>query len=64
MPGAREAFAQFTLPSFPSKLYIMGGLGFASSGASYGVLNDLWEYDVLSSTWRFLIGTNVSSVGM
>ncbi|MGV3505490.1 MAG: Kelch repeat-containing protein [Adhaeribacter sp.] len=39
-----------------NKLYLFGGFGESHSGPGY--LNDLWEYDVSSTNWTWLKGSN------
>ena len=39
------------------KLWLFGGIGYASTGA-VGYLNDLWKYDTVSGQWTWISGDN------
>ena len=41
-----------------NKLYLFGGLGLGTT-ATYGNLNDLWEYDLLTNNFTWIKGRNV-----
>jgi N-acetylneuraminic acid mutarotase len=52
-PGARTNSVSW---ESGGKLYLLGGDGYAASGQGY--LNDLWEYDIATSNWRWLEGSS------
>lgn len=40
-------------------LYTFGGLGFSTNAtAGFGYLNDLWMFNISSSSWSFITGAN------
>ena len=55
-PGGR--FNSIAWPK-DGKFYLFGGQGYSAS--SFGYLNDLWEYDVVSGNWRWLTGSNLQN---
>lgn len=58
-PGSREG-AQTWLSNSRESLFIFGGEGYAQ-GASKGLLQDLWRFDILTRSWCFLTKSPVSS---
>jgi N-acetylneuraminic acid mutarotase len=56
VPGARH-WAVSWLDS-GGNLWLFGGVGYDSAGNS-GALNDLWKYDLTSSEWIWISGSNI-----
>jgi ELWxxDGT repeat protein len=46
LPGARQQPASFATNAAVRDLWLLGGLGFASTGTTAGRLNDLWHLDL------------------
>ena len=55
LPGARAAAISWTDSN--GKLWLFGGLGF-DSAYQWGYLNDLWEFDPVTSEWVWVSGSN------
>ncbi|KAF6001612.1 hypothetical protein F1559_000026 [Cyanidiococcus yangmingshanensis] len=53
-PGAR--YFATTWVDQNNNLWLFGGLGFGNSTQKYGLLNDLWMYNITSGMWTFVIG--------
>jgi N-acetylneuraminic acid mutarotase len=58
LPGARYGGASTQISN---KFYLFGGNGYGEAG-SFGLLNDLWEYDVSNGQWKYLNGSKTISV--
>ncbi len=58
-PGGRLGAMTWALNG---KLYLFGGNGYGSSGG-FGVLNDLWEYDITNNQWKWLKGSDNQNGG-
>jgi hypothetical protein len=59
VPGSRWAAATTTDAS--GNFWLFGGQGRDSSGATIGLLNDLWEYNATTNQWTW-IGPSTSNV--
>ncbi len=55
IPGARQASAAWTDNS--NNFWLFGGYGFPASG-NHSYLNDLWRYNVSTSEWTWMSGTD------
>jgi N-acetylneuraminic acid mutarotase len=53
-PGGRVAGSSWV---YNNKLYFMGGAGIGAIN-NYGVLNDLWSFDIFTNNWTWLKGSN------
>ena len=60
-PGGR--FGAFGWADQQGNLWLFGGGGFDSTGAIFGYLNDLWEYNVVSGEWTWMSGSSTLPVG-
>ena len=60
-PGGRSAAFGWT--DQQGNLWLFGGGGFDSTGAIFGYLNDLWEYNVVSGEWTWMSGNSTLPVG-
>jgi N-acetylneuraminic acid mutarotase len=60
-PGGR--FGAFGWTDQQGNLWLFGGGGFDSTGAIFGDLNDLWEYNVVSGEWTWMSGSSTLPVG-
>lgn len=58
-PGGRSKAASWT--DKDGHLWLFGGLGLDSQG-NPGLLNDLWEFDPLTSEWKWIGGSNTVPV--
>jgi len=56
VPGARHWAVSWLDSS--GNLWLFGGLGYDSAGNA-SVLNDLWKYDLTSSEWTWISGSNI-----
>jgi N-acetylneuraminic acid mutarotase len=59
-PGGREG--AFAWTDQQGNLWLFGGAGFDSTGATLGYLNDLWEYNIASGEWTWIGGSSTMSV--
>jgi N-acetylneuraminic acid mutarotase len=59
-PGGR--FGAFGWTDQQGNLWLFGGGGFDSTGATIDYLNDLWEYNIVSGEWTWMGGS--STVGI
>lgn len=55
-PGAR-AWGTVSWTDLSGNLWLFGGYGHDGNGG-YGLLNDLWKYDVASNQWTWMKGPN------
>lgn len=61
-PGARSTGVSWT--DHDGNFWIFGGLGYASNG-DFGLLNDLWKYNVVTNEWTWMRGdTGVNNDGV
>lgn len=61
LPGSRSEAVGWVSPE--GRLYLFGGQGYDSTGAS-GKLNDLWVFDPTLVQWKYIAGsTTVGSLG-
>jgi N-acetylneuraminic acid mutarotase len=60
-PGGR--FGAFGWADQQGNLWLFGGGGFDSTGAIFGYLNDLWEYNIVSGEWTWMSGSSTLPVG-
>jgi hypothetical protein len=60
IPGARSKAV--TWVDGNGNLWLFGGIGYDSNGASAAVLNDLWRYNVVNKTWTWVAGSEVNSI--
>jgi hypothetical protein len=58
VPGERDAPVSWTDSS--GNLWLFGGAGFDSTGASGG-LNDLWEFSPTTKMWTWVSGSNLAN---
>jgi len=58
-PGGRHEAAGWADAS--GNLYVFGGEGYDSAGATTGILNDLWMYDVGNNQWTWVMGSNMAN---
>jgi N-acetylneuraminic acid mutarotase len=58
VPGERDAPVSWTDSS--GNLWLFGGAGFDSTGASGG-LNDLWEFSATTTMWTWVSGSNLAN---
>jgi hypothetical protein len=56
VPGAREG--SVAARDVSGNLFVFGGAGIDSAGA-YGYLNDFWKWNVATSRWSWVNGSNV-----
>lgn len=56
IPGARSRATAWVSNN---RVFIFGGSGFAES--TFGLLNDLWEYDTINNNFRWIKGTKSGS---
>lgn len=54
-PGARTGCSSW---DFLGICYMFGGLGFGFNGSTYGLLNDVWFYNVFTNDWTWVKGSN------
>lgn len=54
VPGSRSAVSAWI--GTGGTFYLFGGAGLSTS--AYGLMNDLWKYDVVSNQWTWLKGSN------
>jgi N-acetylneuraminic acid mutarotase len=59
VPGARQHSVTWTDTS--GNLWLFGGSGLDSVGATAGDLNDLWEYNISSGEWTWMSGPNLAN---
>jgi Galactose oxidase, central domain/Kelch motif len=59
MPGGRQEAAGWADTS--GNLWLFGGEGQDSVGTAFGILNDLWMYNIASGQWTFVIGSNLAN---
>ncbi len=57
-PGFRESAA--TWSDNEGNLWMFGGWGYGASG-SFGVLNDLWKYNISSNAWTWMKGSSLAN---
>jgi N-acetylneuraminic acid mutarotase len=60
-PGGR--LGAFGWTDQHGNLWLFGGGGFDSTGAIFGYLNDLWEYNIASGEWTWMSGNSTLPVG-
>ncbi len=58
VPGARVDVFSWTDSS--GNIWLFGGDGFDSSGASPGALNDLWKYNITANQWTWVGGSSTA----
>jgi len=58
-PGGREGAFGWT--DRQGNLWLFGGAGLDSVGATVGYLNDLWEYNTVSGEWTWMGGSSTAS---
>ena len=56
IPGARQASTTWTDTN--GNLWLFGGYGYPATGVS-GYLSDVWKYNISTSKWTWIAGTNV-----
>src|SRR5579863_8091811 len=57
IPGSRYSAATWTDRS--GNLWLFGGRGYDSTGAAWGHLNDLWEFNPPTNEWTWIGGSNI-----
>src|SRR5690606_28779815 len=57
-PGARTLSTAWV--STTGTLMLFGGQGPVAGSTSYGTFNDLWQFDIPTSTWTWVGGTSAS----
>lgn len=55
MPGGRESSVNWI--DADGKFWLFGGVGFAATGASFGTLNDIWNYNPATGLWTWVKGS-------
>jgi hypothetical protein len=60
VPGSRR---DGCAASIGSKFYLYGGYGIDETANNFGILADLWEYNVLNGEWKFTAGFKTVSIG-
>lgn len=58
-PGGRQTAVSWTDTS--GNLWLFGGEGNDSLGTANGVLNDLWEYNIVAKQWTFMAGSMLAN---
>jgi hypothetical protein len=58
-PGGRQNAAGWVDKN--GNLWLFGGEGEDATGTPNGILNDLWEYDIVSNRWTFVTGSNAAN---
>ena len=56
-PGGKVGANSWT---YNNKLYLMGGQGRGST-TTFGILNDLWSFDIITNNWTWLKGSNTAN---
>ncbi len=59
IPGGRQTAVGWADAS--GHLWLFGGEGEDSAGTLNGILNDLWEYDIVSNKWTFVAGSKLAN---
>jgi hypothetical protein len=59
MPGGRQEGVGWADAN--GNLWLFGGEGQDSVGTAFGILNDLWVYNIASNQWTFVAGSNVAN---
>ena len=59
IPGGRHEAADWTDAN--GNLWLFGGEGNDSVGTAFGILNDLWMYNIASNQWTWVAGSNVAN---
>jgi hypothetical protein len=64
MPGSRcDLQAFLKMQNQAASMYFFGGYGYDGSG-SLKVLNDLWQFNILTQTWKWISGNSIgNSIG-
>lgn len=64
VPGSRMAHSM-AMDSNTKKIYLFGGEGIGKSTSTSGLLNDLWEWDLVTARWSWISGsTNIGQPGV
>jgi hypothetical protein len=59
MPGGRQEAVGWA--DAHGNLWLFGGEGQDSVGTAFGILNDLWVYNIASNQWTFVAGSNLAN---
>jgi hypothetical protein len=59
MPGGRQEAVGWADAN--GNLWLFGGEGQDSVGTPFGILNDLWMYNIVSNQWTFVAGSNMAN---
>jgi hypothetical protein len=59
LPGGRQEAAAWTDAN--GNLWLFGGEGEDSVGTSFGILNDLWMYNITANQWTWVAGSKLAN---